>query len=584
MTERIDWNGWTGMVSRRRLLRGSGIAGAGLAGAALIGCGGKKEAGPVATATAAAANQQATATDPLAGIKRGGVLKIHDTSDPVTLDPYANASFTAKGIAGYVYSRLYKVAARGDKNPRAVGTEPDVAASAESPDGQNWTVKLKKGIKFQNIAPVNGRELTAEDVVASWKRLTDPKGPNKDAATGINLEAVDAYTLKFTLPKPSATFLDFIADANLLWIQPKEAGSTVDPKLLMIGSGPWIMSEYKPNAKIIFKKNPDYHDKPKPFTDGVDISIIPEYANSLAQFQAGNLHSMGINANDVLQLRKDQPKVQWRGLQGAGLNFFFFEKAETAPNAVWRDERFRRGLSMTQDRDALTEAGYNIKKLQEAGLEVSILWNNLVPAGWGTWWLDPRGKDMGPASEYFKFNRAEAKKLFDASGYKGEKIPFIYTTKIYGSTFDSLAEATANYVREGGLNIEIQVQDYASVYITQTFRSNFKGIAFGLQTGFSEVGNYFYRMFGDDPQNHGRVKDPKITELDDKQSRELNPEKRREYIWEIQRVNADKMYYVPSQIGAGVGWSAYRPEVRGIIQTRSYGGATETLPDRWLDV
>ena len=98
------------------------------------------------------------------------------------------------------------------------------------------------------------------------------------------------------------------------------------------------------------------------------------------------------------------------------------------------------------------------------------------------------------------------------------------------------------------------------------------------------MGNYFYRMFGDDPQNHGRVKDPKITELDDKQSRELNPEKRREYIWEIQRVNADKTYYVPSQIGAGVGWSAYRPEVRGIIQTRSYGGATETLPDRWLDV
>ena len=585
MEERNYWSrALAGGVSRRTVLRGAGLAGAGLAGAALIGCGSKKEETPAkATATAAAANAQATPSDPFANIKRGGILKGDLTADPVTIDPYGNASFTAKGAAGYTYSRLYKVAARGDKNPYAVGVEPDVAQSAESTDGQNWTVKLKKGIKFHNVAPVNGRELTTEDVMFSWKRLTDEKGPNKDAAKDVKLEAVDSHTLKFTLPKPTATFLDFISDSNLLWIQPKEAGGGFDPKTASIGSGPWVMAEYKPNVKFSYKKHPDYHDKPKPFADGVDLAIIPEYANRLSQFQAGNTHYIGVNANDVLQLRKDQPKVQWRGLLPALLNFFFFEKAETAPNAPWRDDRFRKAVSMTQDRDALTEAGYNVKKLQEAGLDVSILWNNLVPAGYAAWWLDPRGKDMGPAGEFFKFNRAEAKKLLDASGYKGESIPFIYTNKIYGSTFDSLAEATANYLNEGGIKVQIQTQDYASVYITQTFRSNFKGIAFGLETPFPEVGQYFTRMFGDDPQNHSRIKDAKITELDNKQAVELNAEKRREHIWEIQRINAQQMYYVPSQIGAGVGWSAYRPEIRGITQTRAYGGATENLTNFWLD-
>lgn len=586
----MERNYWSrardGGVSRRSVLRGAGIAGVGLAGAALIGCGSKEKTSaptPQPTATAAAANAQATASDPFANIKRGGLYKGDLTADPVTIDPYANASFTAKGIAGYSHSRLYKIAARGDKNPYAVGVEPDIAQSAESTDGQNWTVKLKKGIKFHNIAPVSGRELTSEDVLFSWKRLTDEKGPNKDSAKGIKLEAVDSHTLKFTLPKPTATFLDFIADSNLLWIQPKEAGGGYDPKTQMIGSGPWVMSEYKPNVKFSFKKHADYHDKPKPFLDGIDLAIIPEYANRLSQFQAGNLHSIGVNANDVLQLRKDQPKVQWRGLLPAQLCFFYFEKAETAPNAAWRDDRFRKAVSMTQDRDSLTEAGYNVKKLQEAGLDVSILWNNLVPAGFAAWWLDPKGKDMGPAGEFFKFNKAEAKKLLDASGYKGEKIPFIFPNKIYGSTFDTLAEATANYLREGGVNVEIQTQDYTSVYITQTFRSNFKGMAWGLETPFPEVGSYFTRMFGDDPQNHGRIKDAKITELDAKQSVELNVEKRREYIWEIQRINAANMYYPPSQAGAGVGWTAYRPEVRGILQTRAYGGATEILAERWLD-
>lgn len=586
LEERNYWSrALEGGVSRRTVLRGVGIAGAGLAGAALIGCGSKKETTAAkAAAAAAAANAQVTASDPFANIKRGGILKGDLTADPATIDPYGNASFTAKGIAAYTYSRLYKVAARGDKNPYAVGTEPDLAQSAESTDGQHWTVKLKRGVKFHNITPVNGREVTTEDVVASWKRLTDAKGPNKDAAKDIKLEAVDASTLKFTLPKPTATFLDFISDSNLLWIQPKEVGSGFDPKTQMIGSGPWVMSEYKPNVKFAFKRHTEYHDKPKPFADGIELAIIPEYANRLSQFQAGNVHFAGINANDVLQLRKDQPKVQWRGLLSALLNFFYFEKAETAPNAAWRDDRFRKAVSMTQDRDSLTEAGYNVKKLQEAGLDVSILWNNIVPAGYAAWWLDPRGKDMGAAAEFFKFNKAEAKKLLDASGYKGNKIPFIYTNKIYGSTFDSLAEATANYLREGGVNVEIQTQDYASLYITQTFRSNFKGIAFGLETPFPEVGNYFARLFGDDSQNHGKIKDAKITELDRKQAVELNAEKRREFIWEIQRINADKMYYVPSQIGAGVGWTAYRPEVRGIIQTRAYGAPTETLPERWLDV
>ena len=585
MDDRNYWSGvLRGGVSRRGVLRGAGLAGVGLAGAALIGCGNKKESTPAkATSTAAAANAQATASDPFANIKRGGVIKGDLTADPVTIDPYSNASFTAKSIAAYTYSRLFKVAARGDKNPYAVGTEPDIAESAESPDGQVWTVKLKKGIKFHNIAPVSGRELTTEDVLFSWKRLIDDKGPNKDAAKDMKLEAVDSHTLKFTLPRPTATFLDFISDSNLLWIQPKEAGGGFDPKTQMIGSGPWVMSEYKPNVKFAFKKHAEYHDRPKPFADGLELAIIPEYANRLSQFQAGNLHFVTVAANDVLQLRKDQPKVQWRGLLAALLNFFYFEKAETAPNAAWRDDRFRKAVSMMQDRNALTEAGYNVKKLQEAGLDVSILWNNVIPAGFAAWWLDPQGKDMGPTGEFFKFNKAEAKKLLDASGYKGEKIPFIYANKIYPAPFESLAEASANYLREGGVNVEIQTQDYNSVYITQTFRSNFKGIAYGLETPFPEVGGYFTRMFGDDPANHGQVRDSKITELDKKQSVELNADKRREYIWEIQRINADKMYYVPSQFGAGVGWTAFRPEVRGITQTRAYGGGTEILGNLWLD-
>src|SRR5690606_5942229 len=125
----------------------------------------------------------------------------------------------------------------------------------------------------------------------------------------------------------------------------------------------------------------------QPFVDGIEDAIIPEYANSLAQFRAGNLHYAGITAEDVIELRGEDPDIQWRGLLPALLSFIYFSSEEQSPGAAWHDDRFRKAVSMMTDRDALTELGYNVKALQDAGLDVSIQWNNVVPAGWGAWSL-----------------------------------------------------------------------------------------------------------------------------------------------------------------------------------------------------
>jgi peptide/nickel transport system substrate-binding protein len=239
---------------------------------------------------------------------------------------------------------------------------------------------------------------------------------------------------------------------------------------------------------------------------------------------------------------------------------------------------------MTTDRDALTELGYNVKSLQDAGLDVSLLWNNVIPAGWGSWWLDPKSAEHGESGKFFNYDPAEAKKLLDASGYAGEEIAYQFPNDIYGATFNRIAEAVAGYLAEGGVNVSIQTQAYTAQYFPQTFAGNFHGIAFGYETPFPEVGGYFNRMFGSDPNNHSRRSDAKITELQQKQAVELDAEVRKGYLHEFQRINAENMYYVPSQAGAGTGWTGYRPEVKGIAQTRGYGAATETVATYWLDV
>ncbi len=580
-------------VSRRGVLRGATLGGAGLAGAALIGCGGDDEDGenrlttpPAGGTTPPTTPTQGATDDPFGNIRRGGRLVATATSDPSAINPYASASFTAKGIASYVYSRFYKIAARPDENPYSVGVEEDLAESAESDDAQNWVVRLKQGVQFHDVPPVSGREVTADDVVASWEALSAEASASRNQVSDWeSLEAVDDYTVNVRLTGPSGTFTTDLADTNKLIIMPREAfDGGFDPATNMIGSGPWIMDQYQSGVGFRFSRNPEYWDEPKPFVDGLDLNIIPEYANRLAQFRAGNTHLEGITAEDVLELRSENEDVQWRGLLPALLSFIYFSSEEMDPQAPWRDDRFRKAVSMTQDRDTLTELGYNVRELQDAGLDVSILWNNLIPAGWGVWWLDPQGPDMGDTAQFFQFNLDEAQSLLDAVGYAGEEIVYQFPNDIYGATFNRIAEAIGNYLVEGGVNVRVQTQAYTAQYFPQTFAGNFNGIAFGYETPFPEVGGYFPRMFGDDPNNHSRISDPEITDLDRRQRVETDEEARRELVHEIQRINAENMYYVPNQAGAGTGWTGYQPQVRGIQQTRGYGVATEAYPEFWLDV
>ncbi len=576
-------------ISRRSLLRSSGVAGAGLAGAALIGCGSSTNATatPASGSTAGgSATPGASGTAAAAQAKTGGTYKYVITNDPPTIDPYGNLSFLTKGAAAFSYSRLYKVAARAGANPWAVGVEPDVAESAESTDGQHWTVKLKQGVKFHNKAPVNGREMTSADVLFSWQRLSGPDSPGASLvkSAGWNkVEAVDDYTLKFTLDAPSADFLDDLADTNKLFVMPKEADGGFDPKQQMIGTGPWVMENYSPSQSFKYSKNPDWVVKGLPYTDGVDVAIIPEYANRLAQLQAGNLDEAGINANDVLQLRGNQKNLQWLGTQSALLSFLYFSPEAQDPKAPWRDERFRQAISMAQDRDALLDLGYDVKKLQGAGLSPATTWNNVIPAGFARWWLDPKSAEQGDSAKYFKYTPDDAKKLLSAGGFDGAQFDYHYSPTVYGSTFTSIAEAIGNYIAEIGLKPNTVSEDYSSKYITHTFVGDFHGVAFGYETPFPEVSGYFPRLFGDDPANHGKVKDPQITDLIGKQQAELDETKRKGYIDQIQQISDSHMYYVPSQAGAGTAWTAYQSQVRGVLQTRGYGQGTEELPLRWLN-
>ena len=444
-------------------------------------------------------------------------------------------------------------------------------------------------MKFHNLEPVNGRALTADDVKFSWDRLTSAEAAGSAFVNHVSgLEVIDDRTLKFTLKDVSPVFLETLADPNILFVMPTESDGGFDPNLKSVGSGPWVLNEYRPSEVFKFDRNPDWYEQGEdgntlPYTDGVELVIIPEYQNQLAQYEAGNIYSQGIRSDDVLGLQSREPDAVWLTAVSELQSIIYFSDTMTTDKA-WGDDRFRKAVSMSLDREGLLDLAYNVAALRDAGLDASAAWNNIVPAGNGRFWLDPQSAAHGDSGRWFQHNIADAKKLLAAAGVEdGFELGYHYTNR-YGSTWVSVAEATFNMFTEVGLGPTTAVEDYNAVYITQTFRGEFDGMAFGYETPFPEVGGYFPRMFGDDPANHGKISDPVIDDLATKQAKELDYEQRRDYIHEIQRVNAQNMYYVPHPQGGGTGWTAYHPFIKGLRQTKSYGGPTETLPFRWLDL
>ena len=189
-------------MTRRDLLKAAGVAAAGLSAGGLV------------------IPETARAQTP----KRGGTLRLALQADPVTgLDPHQSISFLTQIPLSFAYSRLVKVKAGPSVKPMTYPLEPDLAESWTQPDDKTYVFKLKKGVRWHPKPPVNGRELTADDVKYTYDRfLTIVGNGNKPVLESIDkIDVLDKHTVKFTLKEPNAWFLDMLASTSA-WIIAKE--------------------------------------------------------------------------------------------------------------------------------------------------------------------------------------------------------------------------------------------------------------------------------------------------------------------------------------------------------------------------
>ncbi|MEZ4482727.1 MAG: ABC transporter substrate-binding protein [Dehalococcoidia bacterium] len=162
------------------------------------------------------------------------------------------------------------------------------AALPEQPDDLTYVFKLTPGIKFQNLDPVNGRELTSEDVKFSIERqMTDEAGKFQHAyfyrGKVDHIETPDKQTVVVKMSRKFAPFLAYAANAWSLITAPEIISKFGDLTQNMVGTGPFIFKGWQKDVRLDFEKNPDYFRKGKPYIDKLAylVAVDPDVAATL---------------------------------------------------------------------------------------------------------------------------------------------------------------------------------------------------------------------------------------------------------------------------------------------------------------
>jgi peptide/nickel transport system substrate-binding protein len=473
--------------------------------------------------------------------KRGGTLTLR-LWDPPHWDPYLIIAFKTQIPYSFTHSRLLKHKAGPAIAPGTFAFEGDLAESWSQPDDTTYLFKLRRGVRFHPKPPVNGRELTAEDVVYSMERFRTVSGnPQAYMLAALDkVEALDRYTVKFTVKEPFAWFLDMLANPVTLAIVARECVEKfgdLKKAEAVVGTGPWMLDSYRPNVGYTLVRNPNYFLPGLPYIDRIEVSVDEDNGSRLAAFLGGK-YDLGwefpgsINRTDWVQI-KDQLKRRRPGLQTVEYPSNVATKVVMRTDrAPFSDVRVRRAMSHALNRQGLIEA-----VMEGGGIA-----NGAVPAALKEWALPV--DQLGEGSRYYKSDPVEARRLLAEAGYpRGFSTVMDFHT--FGSTLlvDAMQLVVKDF-KDVGIEVKLNQKEYGA-FISSTAVGNYEGIYFGPATPFLDPDSYLYtNYYPGHPRNIARINDPALTEMLVRQRRLREPARRRAVIHDIQRLIAGQQYLI----------------------------------------
>jgi ABC-type transport system substrate-binding protein len=551
-------------VTRRDFLKRAGWTGA---GAAALSAGGP---GRRAGAQHAGAYPEwiPASTKPA---KRGGVLTRASQWDPPMIDPRLTQSVGTFQFAGLTSNRLVRYLFSDEAtNPGDLSLRGDLAESwTASADQRVWTFKLRQGVKWQNLPPVNGRELTAADIKYCFEAYAKEGVQTLTFQEIEAMETPDKHTLRVHLKTANALFAHNLAEPIALIFAKEVLEEDGDLKKRLIGTGPYIMKEHTRKVRVVLQRNPDYFDKGRPYVDEYIILSTPDAATRLAAFRTGQSDFIWLaSPSEVETARKTNPNVLVQSFHNT-LAPFGLALAQDKP--PYNDVRVRRAISMAIDRQKQVD---------------TVFEGHGIP-GWGVPYIyyqdkAPTLKELGP---WWQYRPDEAKKLMAEAGQaKGFETTLFYYE--YFPQMSSQVQLVQQDLKKN-LNIDVKIQklDYTTYY-GRYVDSKWDGMSWGFQSGHAiglDERTYQY-MHSKSPKNFFRVNDPVIDQLTAKLRQ--TPDKAEQRALAKKVVDRELDQALRLWMPYDNGFLVFQPHMRNVAAgalRRTDGYGSPTLARAWMD-
>lgn len=358
----------------------------------------------------------------------GGRLLVGGRAEPKTFNPVIATDAVSREITGRLMADLIEI------NRSSQQTQPALAKSWKaSPDGRTFTLQLRKGIRFSD-----GHPFDADDVVFSFAVYTDENvdSPQRDLlfidGKPMAVTKLDAYTVRFTLPRPYAAaerLFDGLAMLpRHLLEKPYRDGKFVQAWSLsaapgeIAGLGPFRLKQYAAGERVVLERNPYYwkldsHNERLPYLDELTFLFVGTEDAQVMRFEAGETDMISRLSSDnynLLNREHDRKHAQLADM-GPGLeyNFVVFNQNDLgskkldsiARKQAWfRELKFRQAISAAIDRDAIVRLVY--------GTRGAGLWGNVGP-GNKLW--------ANTSISHPKASMATARQLLQSAGFSWNK-------------------------------------------------------------------------------------------------------------------------------------------------------------------
>lgn len=507
----------------------------------------------------------------------GGSLVEATSNDPKTFNDMMATDANSASVTGMLFEGLTTA------DPFTLKVIPQLAQSWNvSADGLQWTFHLRRDVQW-----FDGMPFTADDVVFTFNDLIynpDVPSSSKDiftiAGKPFKVEKMDTYTVRFTLPVKFAPFLRSMSQ-NIL---PKHClmeavrskkfpfswGIDTPPRQI-IGTGPFMLSEYHPGERLIFRRNPHYWKKSAageslPYLDKIIVMIIPDNQTQLLKFIDGEIDATAVGGSDYPLLKPLEKRKNFtiyeEGAdydtnflclnQNAGVNPQTHQPFVDPVKLSWfTNLAFRRAIAHAIDKQKIIE---------------------IINNGFGL----PQNGPMSPSSGFFytphvrvyAFNLSKSREILQTAGFQyrqgalldasGHPVEFNFLTanSSTGTSRDEIAAIIRSDLERLGMKVNLVPVEF-NVLVNKLMASHdwdmvMIGLTGGVEPHFgqnvwaSSGGLHLWNPHQKQPATDW---EKRIDEIFNQGAQELNENKRKVLYDEFQQIIAEKLPVIYTVLG-----------------------------------